>query len=99
MIKRLKKFLTLPSVYIGAWTVYFAWFWLRALTYNEYGGLSAGYVNIWGDWALHFTIGSSMAYRRLIVDQSPLLIHSAFAYPFFVDFVSAVLIRAGMPFF
>jgi len=85
--------------YFGFWFLYFLWFWSRAISFDPFGNLISGHVNIWGDWALHFTMGSAMAYRKLVLLESPLLLHAPFGYPFLCDFISAVLIRAGVPFF
>ncbi len=99
-MKRFFKRENTPAIaFLSFWTLYFTSFWSRALTVNDEGGLTAGHVNLWGDWAIHFTMGSSMAYRQLFLEQNPLLINSTFKYPFFVNFVSALLIRAGVPFF
>ncbi len=81
------------------WTLFFLVVWTRAISSNEAGGITAGHINVWGDWAIHFTMGSAMAYRSLILHSNPLLFGSPFNYPFFVNFVSALLIRAGVPFF
>lgn len=85
--------------YFGAWFIYFGWFWSHALTFDQAGNLRAGLVNIWGDWAAHFTMGSAMGYRELFLSESPFLIGNRFSYPFITNFISAVLIRAGVPFF
>lgn len=99
-MKRLLTGKNAPIVaYFTFWFLYFAVFWARAFTDNAAGGITAGHVNLWGDWAVHFTMGSAMAYRRLLLDQSPLLIYHAFKYPFFVNLLSALFVRAGMPFF
>ena len=99
----MKRFLTrqnAPAIlFLSFWFLYFTVFWLRAFTINPEGGLDVGHVNIWGDWAIHFTMGSAMAFRQLFLEQNPLLINSTFKYPFFVNLVSALLIRGGVPFF
>src|SRR5258706_7014827 len=59
----------------------------------------AGPVSLWGDFGVHFTMGSGMAYRSLLLKVSPLLINSPFVYPFAADLLSAILIRLGVPFF
>lgn len=87
------------AAYFAGWTLYFVVFWIGAILPDGEGGISAGHVNIWGDWAIHFTMGSAMAFRELFLDENPLLIGSPFKYPFFVNFVSAALVRAGAPFF
>jgi hypothetical protein len=78
--------------FIGIWSAYFSWFWHKALTFNEYGDLVAGHVNIWGDWAVHLTMTTAIAERGLNI-TSPILVHAPFTYPFFINAVSALLIR------
>lgn len=78
--------------FIGIWSAYFSWFWHKALTFNEYGDLVAGHVNIWGDWAVHLTMTTAIAERGLHI-ASPILIDAPFTYPFFTNAVSAALIR------
>jgi len=85
--------------YFGSWFAYFAWFWSHALTFDAAGNLQAGLVNIWGDWAAHFTMGSALGYRELWLSSSPFLINARFSYPFAANFISALLIRIGVPFF
>lgn len=87
------------GLYFISWTIYFLVVWSRAFTYDRFNNLAAGHVNLWGDWAVHFTMGSAMAFRNLILTDSPLLWGAPFRYPFFVNFFSAFLIRMGVPFF
>ncbi len=89
----------LVTAYFSAWTLFFTVFWLRAFFVDAAGNVVAGQVNIWGDWTAHFTMGSSMAYRKLFLTTSPLLINASFGYPFFANFLSALLIRLGVDFF
>lgn len=58
-----------------------------------------GHINMWGDWAAHFTMGSAMGYRELLLGDSPFLLGARFSYPFAANFISAILIRVGVPFF
>jgi len=84
-------------VYFAAWICYFGWFWSHALFLDKTGNFWAGLVNIWGDWAGHFTMSSALALRGVSI-QSPFLIGVQFSYPFFADLISALLLRAGVPF-
>ena len=59
----------------------------------------AGHANMWADWAAHFTMGSAMAYRDLILDTSPLMFGEKFSYPFTANLISALLVKMGVPFF
>lgn len=85
-------------LYFFAWFMYFTIFWSQAFGFDSHGNLTANHINLWGDWAAHFTMGSSLAYRSLWLTDSPLLIGTRFSYPYFSDWVSAVLIKLGMPF-
>jgi len=82
----------LSKIYFLFWSVYFLIFWSRALYFDKIGNLVAGHVNIWGDWAAHFTMGTAMANRGLILKTSPFLIGAKFSYPFVSDLISAISI-------
>lgn len=85
--------------FFSFWLAYFAWFWARSVTLTETGDLMLNHVNMWGDWAAHFTMGSAMGYRELLLTQSPFLIGAKFSYPFLANLISAFLIKLGVPFF
>ncbi len=85
--------------YFLAWLLYFFIFWSNSFVTNEVGGISAQHINLWGDWAAHFTMGSAMAERGLILDSSPFLLDAPFSYPFVADMLSAILIRLNFNFF
>ncbi len=83
--------------YFGGWFLYFALFWSKALGFDPAGNLVAYHVNIWGDWAAHFTMATSQAYRQLWLTDSPFLIQSRFSYPFIADLISAIFLKLGWP--
>lgn len=85
--------------YLLFWLFYFAYFWSHAITPDELGGMEVSHVSIWGDWAAHFTMGSAMVERGLILSSSPFLLGAHFSYPFFTNAISALLIKMGAPFF
>lgn len=87
------------AAFLLGWGIYFAVLFSRAFYLNRWNTLVASHTNFWGDWSIHFTMGSAMAIRDLILDSSPLLLGAPFRYPFFVNFLSALLIRAGVPFY
>ncbi len=87
------------SAYFALWTAYFAAIWSRAVVVEKSGEIFAGHPYLWGDWAVHFTMGSSMAYRHLFLSESPLLFGAPFKYPFLANLISAALLRLGLPFF
>jgi len=78
------------------WIFYFAAFWSRAVYFDARGNFWAGHVNIWGDWAAHFTMGTAMAQRGLLLTHSPFLLGAPFSYPFIADLISAILLRNGV---
>jgi len=84
--------------FLGFWILYFIWFWAHGVFSDQAGDFYIGNANMWGDWALHFMCGSAMAFRSLILKNSPLLYGVHFRYPFAADLISALLIRAGFPF-
>ena len=86
----------MPFLYLVAWTIYFVAFWSQALFYSPTGDLVAGHVNIWGDWAVHLTMVSSLAERGLWLTRSPLLITAPFSYPFAANALSAGLNQLGI---
>lgn len=86
------------GIYFAGWILFFASFWARALYYDAQGNLMAGHINIWGDWAAHFTMGSAMGYRELFLTHSPFLIGAKFSYPFIANLLAGVLIRFNIPF-
>lgn len=100
MRKNFSHFLALNwkiLLFFSAWIVYFAFFWSRAVFFDSQGNFWAGHVNIWGDWAAHFTMATAMAQRGLFI-HSPFLLGATFSYPFVADYISAVLLNAGFPF-
>jgi hypothetical protein len=79
--------------------VLFAIIFSNLIWKNQDGDVFLRQNNAWADWAMHFTQGSAMAHRSLLLEHSPILLDAPFSYPFLVNLISAVLIRAGVPFF
>jgi len=95
-IKRVKwKKQSLYLWFLGIWGVIFFIIWKKMLV-MEPGGLYAGWVNIWGDWAAHLTYTTSFAYGDNFPPQMPILLGHKFSYPFLSDFLSAILIKLGV---
>lgn len=84
---------TLTKIFFIFWFVYFLVFWSRAVYFDQVGNFVAGHVNVWGDWAAHFTMATAMAERGLLLANSPFLVGARFSYPFVSDLLSAVLYR------
>lgn len=94
-----KKLPWLVKIHFSFWLAYFIIFWGRAMEFDVAGNLYANHVNIWGDWAAHLTIVSKLAFDGLFTLESPFLINRVLSYPFASDFISAVLVKAGLPIF
>jgi hypothetical protein len=75
----------------GAWTVHFLH---QAYVYTP-GGLFAGYVNIWGDWAAHLSFAGSFAYGRNFPPQYPIDPGHNLGYPFMIDYFASELVPLG----
>jgi hypothetical protein len=75
----------------GVWTVHFLH---QAWVYTP-GGLYAGYVNIWGDWAAHLTFAGSFAYGHNFPPEFPIDPGHHLGYPFMIDFLAADLVPLG----
>ena len=87
------------SLLILFWVIYFAYLWSTTFQISDQGHLTVGQVNMWGDWAIHFTMGSTMAYRDLIPMTSPLMVDAPFSYPFATNLIAALLHKLGVPFY
>jgi hypothetical protein len=66
----------------------------RAYTYTA-GGLEAGNVGVYGDWAAHLTYASSFAFANNFPPDFPIHPGHQMSYPFMVDFWAATLIPVG----
>ncbi len=85
-------------LFFSSWFLYFTVLWARVFFYDKDGNLCFSAVNLWRDWNVHFAMGSAMAFRKLFLLSNPLVYGVPFNYPFLCNFLSAVLIRAGVPF-
>lgn len=85
-------------VWLVGWMIYLTRFWSGVFFFDQAGNLNTTHINVWGDWAAHFTMGSRFGYRSLWPDESPFLAGAAFSYPFAMNWISGVLIRLGVPF-
>jgi len=80
------------SGFVGVWGILFGFIWPNMLK-REVGGLYAGWVNIWGDWAAHLTYTTSFAFGNNFPPEMPILGGAKFSYPFMADFLPAILIK------
>ncbi len=83
--------------FLGGWATYFIYLWSNLFIYSETGDLIARHVNTWGDWVLHFMIGTSFVERGTgILSQNPLLITEPLQYPLVADVFSGLLMKFGV---
>src|SRR4051812_13681383 len=93
------KFVRNPRLWLGVVLFYLSFVFFRAIRVLPSGDVFATPVPLWGDWPVHFTMASAMAVRSLFLRASPLLLFAPFHYPFLANLISALLLRAGAPFF
>lgn len=85
-------------IFLLFFLVYFSYFWLNVGKF-ENGNFFLRQSNMWGDWALHFTVGSAFAERSFWLSENPLLINTQISYPPFTGWLAAILFKLGLPFF
>lgn len=78
--------------------VFWASFWSQAISFQP-TGIYISSDAMWGDWAAHLTMVNRMVADKLILTQSPFILGQPFGYPFAVNLISALLVRAGMSLF
>jgi len=98
-MRKIPKIQLISFLHFFLWSTYFTYFWSHSLWFNKMGDLVAGQINIWGDWAAHFTMGSFLANYPQAINHSPFIINAKFSYPFLTNLISAWLIKAQVPFF
>ncbi len=84
--------------YFCFWFYFMSRYWYQALVIDRLGNVIVE-GHLWGDWAAHFTMGSMLSYREFWPHSNPFLMGQFFNYPFLVNWLSALLIKIGMPFF
>jgi len=61
------------------------------------GALATGYIDAWGDLPLHISIIMSFFTNGQVALHSTILAGEPLTYPFLSDFMSAMLMRVGLP--
>jgi hypothetical protein len=81
------------------WGVYFLVFWPKMLYFNSEGSLTAGFRNIWGDWAMHVTQANAFASQPIfyVLYNHPIYSGIPLSYPFVTNLISGLLMRIGLP--
>lgn len=63
----------------------------------EDGTLFAGFGNVWGDWNQHLSQTTSFAYSDNFPPELYTLSGHRLSYPFLTNFLSAIMIKGGLP--
>src|SRR5438552_3250458 len=79
-------------VVCGAWTIHFLH---QAYVYTP-AGLYAGYINVWGDWAVHLSFAGSFAYGHYFPPEYPIDAGHRMCYPFMIYLLAADVGRVGL---
>lgn len=67
--------------------------WL--LFYRD-GNLVSGWINTWGDWAVHLRTSTYFAAQERLSLESPIWSGSQFHYPYLANYLSSLLQRLGL---
>jgi hypothetical protein len=67
------------------------------LLFFREGDLVAGWINIWGDWAVHLRNSTFLAANDKLRLEHPLFSGTDFHYPYLSSYLSAILQRLGLP--
>ena len=70
--------------------------WSKIFFWGD-GGVYGRTYPVWGDWSLHVSIASLLAYRPVVLwqNQHPLFLGEKFSYPFLSDGISGILLKLG----
>ncbi|WP_040668945.1 hypothetical protein, partial [Nitrolancea hollandica] len=85
----------LPVLVIGGFVLRWVLLWSGALTYGP-DGLTAGQLNIWGDWSAHLGDVMSFAYGENFPPEYPRLAGQPFAYHYLASITAAAMVKLGM---
>jgi hypothetical protein len=76
-------------------TLLFAAINFRVILEPDGKGNWVSVINVWGDGPLHYAIINSFALRGNFPPNYPVLVNAPMAYPFLMDFASAILVKGG----
>lgn len=79
----------------GFWVIVMTVTWSHVLV-NEAKGWFSSCYNCFGDWAAHLTYTTSLAYGQKWPLELPVFSGHQFSYPFFIDLLSAWLVKLGV---
>lgn len=78
--------------------LYFIFLFARMIFF-ENGAFYVGHEHAWSDWPLHIAISNIFAYQppEQWFDHHPMFAHGGLRYTFLTNFISGMLMRAGVP--
>ncbi len=87
-----------PKILIAFWTAYFAVLVYRVIWWGA-DGLYVGHINAYLDWGLHIGLANTYAAKSpsLWFAYHPFFADGKMTYTFLNDFISGILMRAGVP--
>ena len=71
------------------------WLFSRSLFFNAEGQLIAGDRLVWVDWPVHMGLSANFAWGQNFPPTNPTFAGIGLIYPFFADFLSAILLVLG----
>jgi len=82
----------------GIWGTYFLCLLTRIMQVKP-DGIYVGYDHVWSDWPLHIGMASIFAYKdpQYWFAYHPMYAGGKFTYSFLTNFISGMLMRAGVP--
>jgi hypothetical protein len=83
------------AVVLVPWLIYTIVTVPMLLTWRD-GNLVAGWINVWGDWAVHLRTSTFFAEHTKLTLESPLYSGVTFHYPYLSAYLSAILQRLGL---
>jgi hypothetical protein len=82
---------------LATWGAFFTYLWPRALFYSS-EGIKAGFVNVWGDWPIHFAYAKVFAFRAPWewFATHPIHVGHKLSYPVAADAIAGFFMRLGL---
>lgn len=94
---RLKTHLPVLITLFLPWGIFFGWVFFRLLGFSSEGSF-VRHQHVWSDWGLHISMVERFARTPLSMwfDHNPAFAYGKYTYPFLVNLISGILMRAGL---
>jgi len=85
-------------IFFTLWSIFFIWFWINSIYFDNEGNLTSATPMIWADWAMHSSQVHSFYYRGLreSLNNNHIYAYSPLTYPFITNLLSAILMKLGL---